>query len=89
MHDSQIYLTEQSKVAYRDRCYAFDYCKIYNDSKMASKTHSTWLSSGNQDKTRSQRISMKRSVWERPYAVDKKHIQRRTPVKHHHNPNPR
>ncbi|NMC60052.1 MAG: IS5 family transposase [Candidatus Methanofastidiosa archaeon] len=68
VHDSQIDLSQQGEVVYRDRGYFGATCKGYNATmKRAVREHPL----GIRDKLRNKRIAKKRSAWERPYAVIK------------------
>ena len=69
VHDSQIDLSEEGKVIYRDRGYQGAECKGYNGTmKRGARDHPI----GMKDKSRNLRISKKRSRIERTYAVIKR-----------------
>lgn len=69
VHDSQIDLSEEGKVIYRDRGYQGANCKGYNGTmKRGARNHPIDI----RDKLRNLRISRKRSIVERPYAVIKR-----------------
>jgi len=69
VHDSQVDLSEEGKVIYRDRGYHGAKCKGYNATmKRGARDHPI----GIRDKSRNLRISKKRSLVERPYAVIKR-----------------
>ncbi|MCA9704062.1 MAG: IS5 family transposase, partial [Methanolinea sp.] len=68
VHDSQIDLSENGEVVYRDRGYQGAGCKGYNATmKRGARGHPV----GIKDKLRNRRISKKRAKGERPFAVIK------------------
>lgn len=68
VHDSQVDLSEEGEVVYRDRGYQGAKCKGYNATmKRGARGHPI----GIKDKFRNMRISRKRMKGERPYAVIK------------------
>jgi len=68
VHDSQIDLSEEGEVVYRDRGYQGAKCKGFNATmKRGARDHPI----GIKDKLRNERISKKRSKGERPFAVIK------------------
>jgi len=68
VHDSQIDLSENGEVIYRDRGYQGGRCKGYNATmKRGARGHPV----GIKDKLRNRRISKKRAKGERPFAVIK------------------
>ena len=68
VHDSQIDLSENGEVVYRDRGYQGAGCKGYNaNMKRGARGHPV----GIKDKLRNRRISKKRAKGERPFAVIK------------------
>ena len=69
VHDSQVDLSEEGKVIYRDRGYQGAKCKGYNGTmKRGARNHPITI----KDILRNRRISKKRSLVERPYAVMKR-----------------
>ncbi|WFN35473.1 IS5 family transposase [Methanogenium sp. S4BF] len=68
VHDSQIDLSEEGEVVYRDRGYQGAKCKGYDATmKRGARGHPI----GIRDKLRNERISRKRTKGERPFAVIK------------------
>ena len=68
VHDSQVDLSKEGEVVYRDRGYQGAKCRGYNATmKRGARGHPI----GIRDKLRNMRISKKRSKGERPYAVIK------------------
>jgi len=68
LHDSQIDLSEEGEVVYRDRGYQGASCKGYDATmKRGARNHPI----GIRDKLRNLRISKKRAKGERPFAVIK------------------
>ncbi|HEU17200.1 MAG TPA: transposase, partial [Methanolinea sp.] len=68
VHDSQIDLSENGEVVYRDRGYQGASCNGYNATmKRGARGHPV----GIKDKLRNRRISKKRAKGERPFAVIK------------------
>jgi len=68
LHDSQVDLSEEGEVVYRDKAYHGAPCKGYNATmKKGARDHPL----GIRDKLRNKRISRIRSPGERPYAVIK------------------
>ncbi len=68
VHNSQVDLSEEGGVVYRDRGYQGAKCKGYNATmKRGARNHPI----GIRDKLRNKRISWKRSKGERPFAVMK------------------
>lgn len=68
LHDSQVDLSEEGEVIYRDRGYFGASCKGYDATmKRSVRGHPIDI----RDKLRNERISRKRSPGERPYAVIK------------------
>ena len=69
VHDSQVDLSNEGEVVYRDRGYSGAACNGYNATmKKGARGHPI----GVQDKIRNKRISRKRAPGERPYAVIKR-----------------
>jgi len=68
VHDSQVDLSQEGEVVYRDRGYQGAKCKGYSATmKRGVRGHPISI----RDKLRNMRISRKRSMGERPYAVIK------------------
>jgi len=68
VHDSQIDLSLQGEVVYRDRGYFGTHCKGYN-ATMDRGVRGRKINA--RQKLRNKRISRKRTPWERPFAVIK------------------